>query len=193
MENVTDALIMAGSVLIFIIALTICMSSYSNLRIGVDAIVGQTETVEMAKDSEGYINYLESEKSEAVRTVGAETVVTSISRAKKEDYVVYLKLIGLDETEANTYGVTVFKPQQELKKTNTNGLPVTLISTSDFLIKFTIGPDSNQNTRQILKNGLYDRISSKHFLEYLGEYQNNTEVSSENKQTKRIITYIEKN
>ena len=31
------------------------------------------------------------------------------------------------------------------------------------------------------------------FYEYLGEYQNNTEVTSENKETYRIITYIEKN
>ena len=32
MENATDALIMAGSVLIFLIALSVCVSSFTTLR-----------------------------------------------------------------------------------------------------------------------------------------------------------------
>ena len=89
MENVSDALIMAGQVLIFIIALTICISSFTALRVGVDEVVGQTETVQMARDSQGYINYIDSEKVNAARVVGAETVVSSMYRAIKENYVIY--------------------------------------------------------------------------------------------------------
>ena len=68
------------------------------------------------------------------------------------------------------------------------------ISNGDKLIKFTIGEtDSNINTQSILKNGFYEKIKDLKFKEYLGEYQNNSDdrVSSENKQTKRIITYIQ--
>ena len=97
MENATDALIMAGSVLIFIIALTVCISSFTTLRVGIDDIVTQTETVEMAKDSSGnYINYIQAQ-DDSIRIVGAETVVTSISRAIKEDYVVYIKLKNFND------------------------------------------------------------------------------------------------
>ena len=58
MENASDALIMAANVLLFVIALTVCISSFSMLRQGVDNILGQTEVVDLAKDSDIYINYI---------------------------------------------------------------------------------------------------------------------------------------
>ena len=70
MENATDALIMAGSVLIFLIALSVCVSSFTTLRAGIDRIVDQTETVDMAQNSVEYINYIS--RSNAIRVVGAE-------------------------------------------------------------------------------------------------------------------------
>ena len=39
MENATDALIMAGSVLIFLIALSVCVSSFTTLRTEIDQII----------------------------------------------------------------------------------------------------------------------------------------------------------
>ena len=89
MENVSDALIMAGQVLIFIIALTVCISSFSTLRAGIDSTISQTETIKFAKDSEGYINFIQSRDSGATRIVGAETVVSSMYRAIKEDFTMY--------------------------------------------------------------------------------------------------------
>ena len=94
MENATDALIMAGSVLIFLIALSVCVSSFTTLRAGIDRIVDQTETVDMAQNSVEYINYIS--RSNAIRVVGAETVVSSMYRAKKENYVIYIVLKNLN-------------------------------------------------------------------------------------------------
>ena len=60
-------------------------------------------------------------------------------------------------------------------------------------IKITISNDANYRSHSLLKNGLYEKIKDKKFKEFLGEYQEKTNdgVSSENKQTKRIITYEE--
>ena len=88
MENASDALIMAGQILIFIIALTVCISSFSILRKSVDSIIGETETVKFAKGEKGYLNYIEADNNKAIRKVGAETVVSSLYRAIKENYVV---------------------------------------------------------------------------------------------------------
>ncbi len=68
------------------------------------------------------------------------------------------------------------------------------IQEGDKLIKVTIGMPANsinQNVNEILHNGFYDIIKDKTFNEYLGEYQNGTQASSENRLTKRIITYVE--
>ena len=60
MENAVEALIMAGETLIFIIALTVCISSYTTVREQIDEIMGSTETIAMAKESGEYINFIQS-------------------------------------------------------------------------------------------------------------------------------------
>ena len=189
MENVSDALIMAGQVLIFIIALTICISSFTALRVGVDEVVGQTETVQMARDSQGYINYIDSEKVNAARVVGAETVVSSMYRAIKENYVIYIVTANCESIAGSgDTALDLMTDQYGLTIENKNVIPV-----GKKIIKITIGNETNQEINEKLKNGFYDKIKNLSFYEYLGEYQNNTEVTSENKETYRIITYIEKN
>ena len=56
MENASDALIMAGQMLIFIIALTVCISSFTTVRAEVNRIVGENEEIRMARNGDTYIN-----------------------------------------------------------------------------------------------------------------------------------------
>ena len=192
MENASDALIMAGQVLIFIIALTVCISSFSTLRAGIDSTIGQTETIKLAKDTDGYINFIQSRDEGATRIVGAETVVSSLYRSIKEDYTLYLIL-------SEPYGNLTDKFDNYNKnKTADNRLFYDILYEKDItnrklIIKFKIGQDSNSIPDTILKIGLYEDIKGKKFKEYLGEYQENLNdaVSSENKKTFRIITYEE--
>ena len=181
MENASEALIMAGQVLIFIIALSLCKSSFSTLRAGIDSTISQTETVQFAKDTEGYINFIESRNNDATRIVGAETVISSMYRAIKEDFTMYLKL-----KEDTFSGVkTVLGKNIDNHEIKYND--------DEKSIKITISNDANYRPHTLLKNGLYEKIKNKEFKEFLGEYQEKTNdgVSSENKQTKRIITYEE--
>ena len=181
MENASEALIMAGQVLIFIIALSVCISSFSTLRVGIDNVINQTETIQFAKDTDGYINFIESKNDDATRIVGAETVISSMYRAIKEDFTMYLKL--KDSTFTDVKNVLENSiDNYEIKYNN-----------DQKSIKITISNDANYRSNALLKKGLYEKIKDKKFKEFLGEYQEKTNdgVSSENKQTKRIITYKE--
>lgn len=193
MENVTDALIMAGQVLIFIVALSVCMSSFSTLRESISDITGQRETVKMVQGSKGYLNFIDSKKSNSIRTVGAETVVSSMYRSIKENYEIYIKLINPNEVEG-IEGLVFWEAKQETNLGNFRGNDLK-INLEDKLIKITIGRKSdgvNQDVNNILSEGFYKKIQNKRFCEYLGEYKNAGEdVALENKATKRIITYIE--
>ena len=195
MENAAEALMMAGSVLIFIIALTVTMSSFTTLRAGIDDLLDQAETIELAKDSEGYINYMESESEGSIRKVGIETIVPTISRAMKENYVVYIKLNNInDVTYQQPYyenGVFVTVATENVS-INIDGTNQTIVSIGDKLIKVTIGYDTNQDINNKLKDKLYEDIKDKTFYEYLGEYQeNNLSVPDAEKVRHRIITYID--
>ena len=146
MENAAEALMMAGSVLIFIIALTVTMSSFTTLRAGIDDLLDQAETIELAKDSEGYINYMESESEGSIRKVGIETIVPTITRAMKENYVVYIKLLNATDIPENA-----IEAQVDVN-VNIDGTNKKIISANDKLIKVTIGNNTNQDINNKLKN-----------------------------------------
>ena len=192
MENASDALIMAGQVLIFLVALTVCISSFTTVRAKVNEIVGQNEEIRMAKTGDTYINFMESKNNSSTRVVGAETVVTSMYRAIKEDYVIYIKLNDTSGINDNRY-ITTMKATIESKTKNKDG--ESIIKPDDTLIKITIGADTNQEVDKVLKSEdggkLFEKIRDKTFNEYLGEYQKNTKSTTENKKVNRIITYIE--
>lgn len=197
MENASDALIMAGQMLIFIIALSVCISSFTTVRTEVNRIVGENEEIRMAKDGDTYINYIESKKSSSTRVVGSDAVVASMYRAIKENYVIYIKFScdTINQIGTNNY-ITKIDATVDSKIIK-NGQPI--IKKGDKLIKITIGSDTNQNINSVLKstNGggvsVFDIMREKHFNEYLGEYQkaSGQGVTSENKEVYRIITYVE--
>ena len=192
MENASDALIMATNVLLFVIALTVCISSFSMLRQGVDNIIGETEVVKLANDSDTYINYIDSRNNSSIRKVGAETVVASMVRSIKENYVVYIKLRDYDRLFQGDNAVDKIIATKDIKIKPLKGTnEKTIITKGDSLIKVTIGNNSNQEINDKLKNKLYDFLKDKQYYEYLGEYVNNTEVNIEEKIVYRVITYVE--
>lgn len=183
MENATDALIMAGSVLIFLIALSVCVSSFTTLRTEIDQIIEQTETVDMAQKNGEYVNYIKK-SDDAIRVVGSETVVSSMYRAKKENYVIYIVLKNSlwNSKEFEKIGMIVKIP--DIKKSADN----IIINKSVNVIKLIGSYDFDYILNKL---NLYDSIKDKKFEEYLGVYQDNTDATEENKITYRIITYVE--
>lgn len=199
MENASDALIMAGQVLIFIIALTVCISSFTTIRVSIDNVIDQTETIKLAKDSDSYINFIKSRDNGSVRIVGAETIVSSMYRAIKENYVLYIKLKNfnslplsiIDDPKIKTDNDHPLKIVYAQKDLYIKGNSNKKINKGDKIIKVTIASDSTQKSNTALADGLYKNIKELKFLEYLGEWQNASAANSEDKITNRIITYIE--
>ena len=100
MENATDAIIMATSVLLLIIALSVSISSLSNLKTQVQDILSQRDEVDLSTYSvkndddtitTSYNNYIKNNTDIDVRKVKAETIITLIRRMRKENYTIYIK------------------------------------------------------------------------------------------------------
>lgn len=171
MENAVDAIYMASAVLVLMIALAVALSSFTNVKAQVDDIVKKDEKVDLATEvdasgNKSYINYIKA-SGENGRIVGIETVMSSIRRVVREDYVVYIKgssvagiLGGFEEVDG-----------------------FTKISTEN---------DNYKLLNEDKMEDLYDAMKDATFEEYIGIYQENLEgVSSANRQTHRVITYIQ--
>ena len=78
MENATDALKMAAAVLVFVMALGIGISSFSQARVAADTLISYT-------DRDSVTQYAE-DIGTRTRFVGKETIVPTNYRAYKENY-----------------------------------------------------------------------------------------------------------
>lgn len=190
-DNLSDALYMAGAILIFVIALTVSMSSFTEMRTQIDEIIEADSKLELVTDEQGYINYM-SGKDELnedldVRVVGPETVVSSMYRVAKENYIVYIKMDNIP-SEIDTITLS----QKGLDAQKYKGTDI--IEKNDEIIEITIN-GQNSNIDVLLEDkGLYKALikdNGKKFKEYLGVYQESSGADEANKTTYRVVTYVE--
>ena len=85
MENVSDALKMAGSVLLFIIGLSVAILAFSQAREAIDAVLKYTDREYLTIEGDSRFYYL-SNTNDTNRYVGLETIIPSMVRAAKESY-----------------------------------------------------------------------------------------------------------
>ena len=200
MENATDALIMAGSILLLIIALTLSISSFSRVKTQIDDIVLSREKVEYAVNSENnsLLNFIQSNNKKYTRTVTFETIATSLRRLRKEEFDVY---IIFKNSNLNDFAKEL---QTEL---NNNSYFEDIQVTGDkTILKFSISgaankylEDRNSDNFDKSLNLLYNKVvrdnnnESKKFKEYYGVYKQKTDdgVSNIEKKDIKIITYVE--
>lgn len=189
MENLVDALYMAAAVLIFVIALTVSISSFTTTRAQIDDIVEMEEKMDLATDENyNYLNYI-STSSDNIREVGIETLVSSMYRVAKENYVIYIKAEGLPEdTLMKLDDITMSR--YELHATEQTFQDKKIIGTDDEVLYIDIN-GKNKNIDKLLKSGVYDALKDKKFKEYLGVYQQNTDANTSNRTTYRVITYVQ--
>ena len=180
MENATDALIIAASVLLLIIALSVNISSFSTLKRQVDDILNEREQIDMASEDNNYVNYYKSEDSNATRVVRIETVISATKRILKENYNIYIyaKNIGTDWLNENLFAKSIYI-NDKLKSVN--------------CINLSIESDKREYLTDETYKKLYSNLKGRSFNEYIGEYQEalSEGVSSANKQTNRVITFVE--
>lgn len=193
MENATEALKMGAAVLMFVLALSISLNAFGEVR--------QTSQILLNyKDKEYNYTYVDGNGS-TNRVVSAESIVPSIYKAYKENFKIIFK------TSQN-------EPLELYKK---NGESICYIDLNreslandsqkeEFIKAILYGnkcSDWDEINNKYLNNGirlheegLYDIIKGKQYTEYLGIYYENelsgiTETSNVNEQEKRVITYIQ--
>ena len=210
MENVVDALKMAGSVLLFVIGLSVAILAFSQAREAIDSVLkySDRESFTMQDEDVRKIFYYLS-KDDTNRYIGMETIIPSIYRAVKENYKIVFEF-------ADDYYLYTDNEGNEIKEINTENM-----SDPKEFIEGILYRNSNNDFNEIeftRKFGIL-RLPTENLFNYLttkqktykiqeslgvyiqGELQTSDEnqsgdgnytsdhVPNQNKYQKRIITY----
>ena len=198
MENAVDALKIAFAVIMFGAALALSISSFSNASSAVDSIVSM-------RDRENEYTYVQLSEN-LTRTVGIETVVTSMYRAFDENTVIYfvnsdgktpLALYYATDTNGNikkddSYKnieiscIDLSKEGFATKEQAVEHLNIVLGGKVELQNKSQEIKDKYKEKLIYRENGLYEQFKEVQFEELLGEYYQG-EGASQIK--RRVITY----
>lgn len=185
MENAADALKMAAEVLLFILALGITISSFSQARETSEIVLGYTDRDYVTQ----YVEDLETTE----RVVGIETIIPTIYRAYKENYKIYFY-----DVDGNPLELYKIKNAQTGAITSINAIDLTQDVLGDdwqkdnFIMALLYGTNANLKDQygntisfdefeaslnsgysvyHLNPNGIYDIIiKSNQFEEYFGVY-----------------------
>lgn len=179
MENAVDALKIAFGVMMFVLALTLSISSFSKANSAVTAITKMN-------DRETEYTYLEPTASRT-RTVSVETIVPTMYRAYYEYFEI--KFLKADGSPLNLYK----RKNEDDTWTDINCIDMEINSDMQLIDSLLKGEmDSDKYQLEVdMASGLYNYLSNHKFSEILGEYyKNDSENTPEkSKVTKRVITY----
>lgn len=198
MENAAEALKMAFGYLMFVLALTISISSFSQARETIEAVITM-------KDRETEYTYVEAQNK---KVVGIETIIPTIYKAYKENFRIIFYKSYVDENNNEPYYLyySVDKYNSNIKTPiNYIDLEQEILADSqeaiehiDILLNKRPTDVNNKYYNQFMyPDGLYNELKDKKFEEILGEYYledsqagHETDTIEANKTKKRIITYI---
>ena len=209
-ENIADALKMAGSVLLFVMGLSIAILAFSQARESMDIVLSYSDRESLSIEGNPRFYYL-SKDNDTSRYVGKETIIPAIYRAYKENYKIVFKFPNdyylFKQEVKNAKGLNKEKKISTLDLANQslssdlasrqflNGIIYGDFeyenekSKNDYINKFKITPNDIS-----LYQYLTEKESTYKIKEYLGTYyiedvNGTSEVNAVNKTEKRVITY----
>ena len=207
MENAAEALKMAAAVLIFVLALSISINSFSEVR-------QTSQTILNYRDREYETTYVEDNGS-TERLVGAETIIPSIYKIYQENYKIifninsigylYKKKITEGEKKGQDEEINYIDLQKEVLGNESQK--------QRFIQAILYGVNSFEEKRSDVEkefknlgiefdnpNGIFEKIENKKYKESLGVYYQEevdsdsaSNISENNKTKKRVITYSDIN
>lgn len=201
MENATDALKMAGAVLIFVLAISIIILAFGQVRETADTILDY-------KDRETTYLYYEGEGT--VRTVGLETIIPTIFRSHLEHY----KIVFEDSSGNPITIYTIVQNDGTKIERKSIDLSKEVLNDNEKKAEFLCGilyhdfskmkGNSQIEKENYFKNtnfgmkielptkSLYEQLQGKTIKEYLGVYYDNDgpDIPESMKEKKRVITYV---
>lgn len=199
MENAVDALKLGAAVLIFVLALSVSVTAFSEARIASSILLDY-------RDREfwlGSSDYWHSEASNQARIVGKETIIPSIYRAKtekfkivfefKDDYFLFSKKIDGVDTKINVVEL------ETLESYGDSFINILLYGEAKSGVNANIIKDIKQTKKITFRTGefLFERINNKQFQELPGEFYpseattGKSKVPESNREKKREITFKE--
>ena len=209
-ENIADALKMAGSVLLFVMGLSIAILAFSQARESMDIVLSYSDRESLSIEGNPRFYYL-SKDNDTSRYVGKETIIPAIYRAYKENYKIVFKFPDdyylFKQEVKNAKGLNKEKKISTLDLANQslssdlasrqflNGIIYGDFeyenekSKNDYINKFKITPNDIS-----LYQYLTEKESTYKIKKYLGTYyiedvNGTSEVNAVNKTEKRVITY----
>ncbi len=210
-ENIADALKMAGSVLLFVMGLSIAILAFSQARESMDIVLSYSDRESLSIEGDSRFYYL-SNDNDTSRYVGKETIIPAIYRAYKENYKIVFKFPDdyylFKKEVKNTEGLNKEKEISTLDLANQslssdlesrqflNGIIYGVFTyedgktKTDYISKFNIKPNN-----VCLYNYLTEKEKKYKIKESLGTYyiedvnETREKVNNVNKTEKRVITY----
>ena len=202
-ENIADALKMAGSVLLFVMGLSIAILAFSQARESMDIVLSYSDRESLSIERDPRFYYL-SNDNDTSRYVGKETIIPAIYRAYKENYKIVFKFPndkyylfkGKNDEKISTLDLANQSLSSDLASRQfLNGIIYGDFeyenekSKNDYINKFKITPNDIS-----LYQYLTEKESTYKIKEYLGTYyiedvNGTSEVNAVNKTEKRVITY----
>lgn len=202
MENAAEALKMAAAVLIFVLALSISINSFSEVR-------QTSQTILNYRDREYETTYVEDNGS-TERLVGAETIIPSIYKIYQENYKIifninsigylYKKKITEGEKKGQDEEINYIDLQKEVlgnESQKQRFIQAILYGVNSFEGKSDVEKEfKNLGIEFNNPNGIFEIIKNKKYKESLGVYYQEevdsdsaSNISENNKTKKRVITY----
>lgn len=206
MENAAEALKMAAAVLIFVLALSISINSFSEVR-------QTSQTILNYRDREYETTYVEDNGS-TERLVGAETIIPSMYKIYQENYKIifniksigylYKKKITEGEKKGQDEEIKYIDLQKEVlgnESQKQRFIQAILYGVNSFEGKSDVAKEfKNLGIEFNNSNGIFEIIKNKKYKESLGVYYQEevdsdsaSNISENNKTKKRVITYSDIN
>ena len=198
-ENIADALKMAGSVLLFVMGLSIAILAFSQARESMDIVLSYSDRESLSIEGDSRFYYL-SNDNDTSRYVGKETIIPAIYRAYKENYKIVFKFPDdyylFKKEVKNTEGLNKEKEISTLDLAN-QSLSSDLES-RQFLngIIYGVFTYEDGKTKTVcLYNYLTEKEKKYKIKESLETYyiedvnETREKVNNVNKTEKRVITY----
>lgn len=201
MENAVEALKIAAGVLLFVLALTVSISCFSQANSSVTAIVNM-------RDRDRQILYDQIQPSKGLtRTVGVETIIPTMYKTYDEINIeiffkdssgnpmpIYYELDAYGRIKTNDDGS--FKTIDSILPAELNKERLDMILAGKNNLPDYIGDDMKEKYKNqyIYNDGFYDFLEGKNFEEKLGEYYQIDSSNSGSTSTqikRRVITYQE--
>lgn len=180
MENAVDALKMAFAVMVFVIAITLSMTTMTKAKETADAIF-------YATDKTNYYDYLSDKRLPEGRIVSGETIIPTLYRYYKENFnVIILDKYGKD--------VAVFNLEEEIKAYNHNYKSAPWLGNANVDTKLRVDADVSGEAKMINgvkyspKQSLLEYVKNKRFKEtFLEQRYSGKEVTSEDNESIELV------